>query len=337
MTATPMTNMESSPLPDPTGHPDDTELVKVVGKSPMRLAVERFRADRRSMVSFWVVVFFAVLTITAPIASHLGIIDPYTFHQDQLNELTLPDGPLSGMSWQHPLGVEPGTGRDMLSRIWMGLSVSVGIALTASLLSMFIGTILGIIAAMRGGWSDSIVGRTCDLILSFPQQLMLLALSGMALEFIHHQLHITSDSGAAAFYVIVVMAVFGWPGLCRLVRGQVLSIREREFVDAAVILGASRRRIYFKEVLPNLWTLILVQFTLMLPAYISTEAALSFMGVSVKPPTPTLGNVLNDTLNYAQIEFFYFLMPGVTIAALVICFNLLGDGMRDALDPKTHR
>jgi peptide/nickel transport system permease protein len=221
--------------------------------------------------------------------------------------------------------------------LWLGLSVSILIALSASLLSMVVGTVLGIIAAMRRGWVDGVIGRLADLVLSFPQQLMLLALSSMALEFIHKTLHIGSADTAAAVYVIVVMSVFGWPALCRLVRGQVLSIREREFVDAAVVLGASRRRIYFKEVLPNLWTLLLVQFTLMLPLYISTEAALSFMGVSVKPPTPTLGNVLNDTLQYADTDFFYFLVPGVTIALLVICFNLLGDGLRDALDPKTHR
>lgn len=337
MTATPLTNMESSPLPDPTGRPDDTELNAVVGKSPMRLAMERFRADRRSMISFWVIVIFALLTILAPIMNKAGIIDPYSFHQDKLDELTMPDGPLSAISWRHPLGVEPGTGRDLASRLWLGLSLSVAISLTASLLSMLIGTILGIVAAMRRGWVDGIIGRSADLVLSFPQQLMLLALSSMALEFIHHTLHVGSDSGAAGIYVIVVMAVFGWPALCRLVRAQVLSIREREFVDAAVVLGASRRRIYFKEVLPNLWTLLLVQFTLMLPLYISTEAALSFMGVSIKPPTPTLGNVLNDTLQYADTDFFYFLVPGVTIALLVICFNLLGDGLRDALDPKTHR
>lgn len=337
MTATPLSNMESEKLPDPTGHLEDTELATVVGKSPMRLAMERFRADKRSMVSFWVIVVFALLTIAAPIVNHLGIIDPYTLHQEVLDEFTMPKGALSGISWRHPLGVEPQNGHDMLSRVWLGLSVSVGISLSASLLAMAIGTGLGIVAGMRGGAIDGLIGRLCDLILSFPQQLMLLALSSMALEFIHHYLHVGGDSSAAALYVIVVMALFGWPGLCRLVRGQVLSIREREFVDAAVVLGASRRRIYFKEVLPNLWTLILVQFTLMLPAYISTEAALSFMGVSVKPPTPTLGNVLNDTLSFAQVDPFYFFVPGATIALLVICFNLLGDGLRDALDPKTNR
>lgn len=299
--------------------------------------MERFRSDKRSMISFWVIAVFAVLTILAPIMNHTGLIDPYTFHQDVLRPDTMPAGHLSGISWKHLLGVEPGSGRDLLARVWVGMAVSVVIALTSSLLSMIIGTALGIIAGMRGGLTDGLIGRLCDLILSFPQQLMLLAMSGMALEFIRQTLHIKAADASAAFYVIVVMALFGWPGIARLVRGQVLSIREREFVDAAVVLGASRRRIYFKEILPNLWTLLLVQFTLILPAYISTEAALSFMGVSVSPPTPTLGNVLNDTLNYAQIDVFYFLVPGVTIALLVICFNLLGDGLRDALDPKNNR
>ncbi|UDY22172.1 ABC transporter permease [Nocardioides sp. Kera G14] len=314
-----------------------TQATAVVSKSPMRLAMERFRSDRRTMISFWVIVVFAVLTILAPIVNHTGLIDVYHFHQDLLEPDTLPKGALSGVSWKHPLGVEPGSGRDLLARVWVGLAVSVFIALAASLLSMIIGTSLGIWAGMRGGFVDGFVGRLADLILSFPQQLMLLAMSGMALVFIRDQLHIKAADAGAAFYVIVVMAIFGWPGVARLVRGQVLSIREREFVDAAVVLGASRRRIYFKEVLPNLWTLLLVQFTLILPAYISTEAALSFMGVSVKPPTPTLGNVLNDTLNYSSVDFFYFLVPGATIAILVICFNLLGDGLRDALDPKNNR
>lgn len=303
----------------------------------MRLALERFRRDKRSMISFWVIVVFALLALLAPIVNRTGMINPYDLNQDLLNQVTMPAGSFGGISWSHPLGVEPGTGRDVMARLWLGLGVSVMIALSASLLSMVIGTTLGIIAGMRGGVIDGVIGRACDLILSFPQQLMLLAMSGMALEFIHKTFHVSGADSAASIYVIAVMAIFGWPGLARLVRGQVLSIREREFVDAAVVLGASKRRIYFKEILPNLWTLLLVQFTLMLPAYISTEAALSYMGVSVKPPTPTLGNVLRDTLSYAQTDPTYFFAAGVTIALLVICFNLLGDGLRDALDPKNNR
>ena len=138
-------------------------------------------------------------------------------------------------------------------------------------------------------------------------------------------------------YIVVVLAAFGWPPVARLIRGQVFSIREREFVDAAILMGASKGRIYFKEILPNLWAPLLVYFTLLMPAYVSAEAALSFLGVGIKNPTPTLGNVLNSAVQFAIGDFFFFFMPAAIIATIVISFNLLGDGARDALDPKAGR
>ena len=131
-------------------------------------------------------------------------------------------------------------------------------------------------------------------------------------------------------------AAFGWPPIARVVRGQVLSLREREFVDAAKLLGASRGRLYFKEILPNVWAPLLVYFTLLLPAFVSAEAAFSFLGVGIKPPTPTLGNILADSVAYAEADFGLLLLPGVHDRLIVISFNLFGDGCRDALDPKTH-
>jgi peptide/nickel transport system permease protein len=122
-----------------------------------------------------------------------------------------------------------------------------------------------------------------------------------------------------------------------VVRGQVLSIREREFVEAAKLIGAPRRRMYFKEILPNLWAPLLVYFTLTMPAYISAEAALAFLQVSVKPPTPTLGNILTDSISYSQADFFFFFIPALLIAIIVVSFNLMGDGIRDALDPRGAR
>jgi peptide/nickel transport system permease protein len=137
--------------------------------------------------------------------------------------------------------------------------------------------------------------------------------------------------------VIAVIAFANWPYVARLVRGQVLSLREREFVDAARLLGASRRRMYFKEILPNLWAPVLVQFTLIMPAYVSAEAALGYLGVGIHPPTPTLGNILQDSVNFSTADFPYFFYPALLLAIIVISFNLLGDGMRDALDPKADR
>jgi peptide/nickel transport system permease protein len=337
MTATPVSNLESEQIPDPTGHSDDQSSTAIAGKSPTKLAVERFRTDRLSMFSLAVVLLYVVAGITAPILVKMGVLDTTTFHQDLLNPETLPKGKLGGISWDHPLGVEPGTGRDVLSRVWLGTTLSLTIALLASTLSIMFGTVMGIIAGFSKGWPDSVIGRLIDLTLSFPSTLMLLALSAPMYVLITQEFHVPEGDVAWATFVVVFLTVFGWPVVARLIRGQVISVREREFIDAAVLLGASRRRMYFKEILPNLWAPLLVSFTLTLPAYISAEAALSYLGVSIKPPTPTLGNVLRDSLNYAQVDFMYFLIPGLAIAVIVVSFNLLGDGLRDALDPKSNR
>ena len=308
----------------------------VVSKSPGQLAMARFRKDKLSMISFCVVVFYFAAAIAAPILVKAGVLDPEKTNQDLLDENTLPIGKWGGISWDHPLGVEPGLGRDLLSRIWYGITFSLGISITATLIAVTLGVVLGIISGASGGWVDAIIGRIIDLTLAFPQTLMLLALSTTGILFIEEVIGIHGNS-ARAFYVIAILGLFGWTSVARIVRGQVLSLREREFVHAAQLLGASRPRIYFKEILPNLWAPILVSFTLILPAFISAEAALAFLGISIRPPTPTLGNVLNDSLRYASNDFVYFFFPAFLIALIVVCFNLLGDGIRDALDPKGHR
>ena len=336
MTAT-ASNLESEHLPDPTGHPDDTSTAVIAGKSPTRLAYERFRKDKLSMISFVVVALYVVAAITAPFLVKFGVLDPRGFHQELLNEYTLPKGRFGGISWSHPLGVEPGTGRDVLSRVWLGTTLSLTLALLASGLAMLIGTVLGIIAGFTRGWVDGLIGRVIDLTLSFPSTLMLLALSAPMYAFLTQSLHVPAGDLGWSTYVVLFLALFGWPSIARLIRGQVLSVRERDFVDAARLFGASKRRMYFKEILPNLWAPLLVSFTLTLPLYISAEAALSYLGVSIKPPTPTLGNVLKYSLDFAQFDFVFFFAPAFAIALIVVSFNLFGDGLRDALDPKTNR
>ncbi len=198
----------------------------------------------------------------------------------------------------------------MLSRIWYGITFSLGISITATLIAVFLGVTLGIISGASGGWVDAIIGRIIDLTLAFPQTLMLLALSATGIAFIEEVIGI-GGNGARAFYVIAILGLFGWTAVARIVRGQVLSIREREFVAASQLLGASKFRIYFKEILPNLWAPILVSFTLIMPAFVSAEAALAFLGISIRTPTPTLGNVLNDSLRYASNDFVVLLLPSV--------------------------
>lgn len=282
-------------------------------------------------------VFYVVMAILAPFLVAAGVLDPYGVNQDLIGPDSLPLGPWGGISWDHPFGVEPGVGRDVLSRIWFGLTFSLVIALLGALLSMVIGVILGIISGLTGGWVDNLIGRLIDLTLSFPQTLMLLALSSTVIVILTTNFGVPEGDIARATYVILVLAVFGWVGVARVIRGQVLSIREREYIEAAKLIGASPARRWFREVLPILWAPILVQSTLMLPAYISTEAALAYLNVSIQQPTPTLGNVLQDAVRYPVADFSYFIIPVLVLVIMVVAFNLLGDGLRDALDPKANR
>lgn len=338
LTASSVEQPGDSEFHEPQGDDQAEGRVAVEGRSPAKLAWARFRKDRLSMVSFSVVVLFFAIAILTPILVAAGVLKPQDFNQDQLDLITggLPN---EGMSLAHPFGIEPGTGRDLLSRILLGTTLSMTIALSGAIITVIIGTVLGIIAGFTGGVVDGVIGRIIDLTLSFPSTLMLLALSQVVVDRML-DLGIPSGPNGAfvnGFYIVIVLAAFGWPPVARLIRGQVLSIREREFVDAARLMGASRPRIYFKEILPNLWAPILVYFTLLMPAYVSAEAALSYLGVGIKNPTPTLGNVLSGALLYADSYPLFFFTPAIFIAVIVISFNLLGDGARDALDPKAGR
>lgn len=333
MTATPLNELEGR-TPDPR---DEFQASAIESKSPTRLAMARFRKDKKSMVALVVVLLYFVAGLMGPILVAADVLDPLKIHQDLIGPDALPIGDWWGITWDHPLGVEPGVGRDVLSRIWLGITFSLVVSVSASIIAVVLGVVLGIIAGFSGGWVDSIIGRVIDLVLAFPQTLLLLAAAPIGLALLTETFNVPEGALAQGLFVVLVLGLFGWTGTARLIRGQVLSLREREFVDAAKLFGASRRRIWFKELLPNLWAPILVTFTLYMPAFISAEAALSYLGVSVRPPTPTLGNILKDSIQYASGDFLYFFAPAFLIAVIVVAFNLLGDGMRDALDPKGER
>jgi peptide/nickel transport system permease protein len=318
-------------------NPAQPTLAEIAGKSPTQLAMARLRADKKTMVSLGIVILYVLLGISGPILVWAGVLDPYSSNINLLNDISLPAGKFWGVSWDHPLGVEPGLGRDVATRLWYGIAFSLFISVTAAVIAMIIGVVLGIASGASGGWVDGAIGRLIDLGLCFPQTVMLIALSTVAITFLTDTLHIPGGNFAQATFVISLLAIFGWMPTARLIRGQVLSIRESEYIAAAHLFGASRRKIWFKEILPNLWAPILVNFTLLLPAFISTEAALSYLQVSIKLPTPTLGNLMQDSIQYAQGDFLYFAAPAVLLAVIVVAFNLLGDGLRDALDPKSSR
>jgi peptide/nickel transport system permease protein len=210
------------------------------------------------------------------------------------------------------------------------------VAGTATLITVVLGTIVGVIAGNSRGKIDSILSRFMDITLAFPLLLVIIAMSPV-LEQRVQTLGIPVGNPSRITTLILVLSIFGWPYLARIVRGQVLSLREREFVEAAISIGSSNRRIIFKELLPNLWAPILVYTTIVMPALIGAEATLAYLGISVLPPTPTWGSMLQESVGYFTVDPFYFFVPITMLLAAVLSFNLLGDALRDALDPKSGR
>jgi peptide/nickel transport system permease protein len=304
------------------------------GRSLRQIIWTRLRKDRVAMVCLVLLIIYYSLAIFGPFVFGAMGLNPYTFDPAAISDLGgKPYGEWGGISATHPLGVEWGTGRDIMAQLLFGLRISLVIASSATLLTVAIGTTVGIIAGYTGGWTDAIVGRLMDLVLAFPFLLIVLALSGVLTQRLT-DLGVPEGNPSRITYLILVISVFGWPYLARIVRGQVISLREREFVEAAVAMGANKRRILFTEILPNLWAPILVYATLTLPAYIGLEAALSFLGVGVLPPETTFGAMLANSVSYFNVVPTYLFIPGTVLVILVVSFNLLGDALRDALDPK---
>jgi peptide/nickel transport system permease protein len=298
----------------------------------------RFGKDKVSVVALIVCLVFAVLTVMSPLLSAWGLLEPSTLHPELVTEVgSLPSGHFGGISWHHWLGVEPGTGRDLLSRILVGLTTSMVVATLATALSVAIGTVLGMLAGAAGGWVDWTISRFIDLVLSFPALLMLLTLAPLMTGAVHNILHLPTGPPSQVGFMVIVLGFFGWPFQARIIRGQVLSLREQEFVEAARSLGASAVWIRRRELLPHLWAPILVYTTLMLPSYIAAEATLGFLGVGIQAPTASLGSILNDSVAYASVDPAYFVFPGSVLALIVLALNLLGDGLQDALEPTGDR
>jgi peptide/nickel transport system permease protein len=313
------------------------ESSEIAGRSLTQIAWGRLRRDKVAMTSVIVVVLIVGIAILAPLITRLVGVNPTDFNDDAINDSgALPIGHLGGISLHHPLGVEPGTGRDLFARLLYGSRISLLIALSATLITMSLGVTIGIIAGYSRGWLDTALGRLMDVILAFPLVLILLALSRVLTQRLQDTFHL-GELSSRIFYLILVLSLFGWPYLARIVRGQVLSLREREFVESAVSMGAGTPRILFREILPNLWAPILVYATLLLPTYISAEAALSFLGVGLVPPTPSWGAMLADSVKYFVVDPAFLFIPGTYLFVVVLAFNLLGDAVRDALDPRAAR
>jgi ABC-type dipeptide/oligopeptide/nickel transport system permease subunit len=246
--------------------------------------------------------------------------------------LSKPKGSFGGISADHPLGIEPVNGRDVLARILYGARISLLIAFLATLLSVTLGVLLGVLAGYKGGWADTFISRTMDVFLAFPLLLFAIALAGV----IPGEAFGLSGNGLRIAVLVFIIGFFSWPYMGRIIRGQTLSLREREFIDASRSMGARTPHVLFRELLPNLVAPILVYSTLLIPTNILFEAALSFLGVGINPPTPSWGGMLNQAIDFYRVDPMFMIVPGAAIFLTVMAFNLLGDGLRDALDPRGH-
>jgi ABC-type dipeptide/oligopeptide/nickel transport system permease subunit len=303
----------------------------IEGRSLGQIAWMRLRRDKVAMGGGIVVLLLVLIAIFGPYL----VQNPDTYHPELINPIfSRPNGPFGGISLAHPLGVEPVTGRDMLARTVVGARYSLLIGLLATALAVVIGVVMGVISGYFGGWIDSVIARAMDVFLAFPLLVFAIALvgvmpsSGFGL----------SGNGLRVAMLIFIIGFFAWPYMGRIIRGQTLSLREREFVDAARSLGARGPYILFRELLPNLWGPILVYSTLLIPTNILFEAALSYLGVGIIPPQPTWGGMISDAVSggFYSVDPMFMIIPGFAIFITVLAFNLFGDGLRDALDPRSR-
>jgi ABC-type dipeptide/oligopeptide/nickel transport system permease subunit len=304
---------------------------RIEGRSLGQIAWMRLKRDKVAIAAGITIIVLILLALFAPLITRALGSSPNDFNSNLIDPvLSKPKGSFGGISLEHPLGVEPVNGRDLLARVLYGARISLLIAFLATLLSVTLGVLLGVFAGYKGGWGDTLISRTMDVFLAFPLLLFAIALAGV----IPSSAFGLSGNGLRIAVLVFIIGFFSWPYMGRIIRGQTLSLREREFIDAARSMGARTPYVLFRELLPNLVAPILVYATLLVPTNILFEAALSFLGVGINPPTPSWGGMLNQAIDFYRVDPMFMIVPGAAIFLTVLAFNLLGDGLRDALDPR---
>ncbi|MEU8107691.1 ABC transporter permease [Nonomuraea muscovyensis] len=287
-----------------------------------RRIVRALLRDRGAVLSAGFLALVVLMAICAPLITALTGHGPNTFDPAAVNSDLggLPRGSLGGISAEHLLGVEPQNGRDILARIAYGARVSFLIALSATVLTTLLGVVFGMLAGFYQGWVDQVICRIMDFLMAFPALIFMIAILS------------SLPSGDRSVLLVAVISLFGWPYLARLVRGQTLTLANREFVEAARASGASTGALVFKEILPNLRNSVIVMTTLAVPGYIGTEAGLSFLGVGVSPPTPSWGQMIASSVSWYAMDPMYFAVPGTFLFLTVLSLTVLGDRVRAAAD-----
>jgi peptide/nickel transport system permease protein len=300
--------------------PEDPAVKGIQGRTPLQLVVARLRTDRVAIISIVVILLIIILAIAAPLIAGItghGATDANVDTGTDASGQPLPPG-----SAGYLLGTD-NLGRDILVRIAYGARVSLLVGVLATAIATIVGVVVGLFAGYFGGWLDGILARIMDVVLSFPYVLFAIVL--------------VSVFGSSLPLVILVIAFFSFAAIGRIVRGQALSQREKEYVEAAHSLGAGNLRIMFVDILPNLVAPVIVLATLLIPTAIIFEATLSFLGLGVTPPTPSWGNMLSDAEGVGFQAWWFYIFPMLFLLLTTLAFNLLGDAVRDALDPRAER
>jgi peptide/nickel transport system permease protein len=292
----------------------------IEGRSQWQLTWRRLRHDKMAIASVITILVIAALALLAPaFAALTGHAAIQQYPNTGLSPAGLPVAPGTA---GFPLGTDE-LGRDLFVRILYGARISLFVGLTTTFMATVAGVALGLISGYFGGWVDGVLARCIDAVLAFPFVVLALALA--------------ARFGPSLTIVIGVVTFFSWAGVSRIVRGQTLSLKEKEYIEAARSLGAGPWRIMFVHIMPNLLGPVLVLATLLIPSAIVFEATLSYLGLGIQPPVPSWGNILNGAQSYYQVAWWYLVFPAVALLITTLAFNLLGDGVRDALDPRTER
>jgi ABC-type dipeptide/oligopeptide/nickel transport system permease subunit len=292
---------------------------RIEGRGPWRLAWERLRRDRAAMISLAVILLIVLMAIFAPVFASITGHPPNEQYRDiGLTPAGLPRAPNSTF-W---FGTDD-LGRDLMVRVAYGARVSLGVGVLTTLLTIVIGVIVGLLAGFLGGLTDTLIARLIDVVLSIPFLLAAIAL--------------VSVVGPSLLVTILVISFFSWASMARIVRGQVLSVKEREYVEAARSLGAGDGRIMLIDIFPNILAPVIVYTTLLIPVVIIVQAALSFLGLGLQPPTPDWGGMIDQSVTYYQTSWWFLFFPGMALLLTTLAFNILGDGVRDAFDPRIDR
>ncbi|TCO65853.1 ABC transporter permease [Actinocrispum wychmicini] len=284
-----------------------------------------WRAIRADKWTFTCAVIVVVIVLMALGADLWVSIEGQNLDPD-IHNLTngVPIGSLGGVSGSHWFGVEPLTGIDLFALVAHGARVSLLVGLASTLLATFLGVLIGASAGYLGGWWDRLVTWSADVFLGFPSLIFMIALGA-----------VTPIQFPRQLLMIVVLGIFGWPRVARIVRAQVLSLSKRNFVAAAKAMGGGSWHVFTKQLLPNLWAPIIVVGSLSIPAMIGSEAALSFLGVGVLPPTPSWGRTISRAIDWFETDPMYLVFPGLALFLVTLAFNVVGDGIRDELDPRS--